>query len=100
MILEELIYKRFSESKELSQQLAKYAGKPAVFSPVSPENNQEGWNGKTQYPRVTYYFDFQTNEERSSVGTLSVSLYCQNTDEVAPEDMEAAVKNCLKFQYG
>lgn len=96
MILEELIYKRFSESKELSQQLAKYAGKPAVFSPVSPENNQEGWNGKTQYPRVTYYFDFQTNEERSSVGTLSVFLYCQNTDEVVPEDMEAAVKNCLK----
>ena len=62
MILEELIYKRFSESKELSQQLAKYAGKPAVVCPVYPEKKHEGWKGKTQYQRVNKYFDIQTKE--------------------------------------
>lgn len=50
MILEELIYKRFTESEELIKLLARFSGRPAVFSPEAPEDNMSGWENKKQYP--------------------------------------------------
>lgn len=88
MKLEELIYKRFAGSQDLAKRLAVFSGEPAVFSPEPPGENQEGWEGNTQYPMVVYNFDQQANEERRSAGTLSVSLLCQNTTEVMPEEIE------------
>lgn len=99
MILEELIYKKFTESEELAEKLARYSGRPAVFSPEAPKDNQPGWQGKSQYPRLIYNFDLQANEERNSAGTLSVFVYCQNTqdaDEPVPEEIEPFVRECLK----
>lgn len=99
MILEELIYKRFTESEELKKLLARFSGSPAVFSPDAPEDNMSGWDKGKQYPRLTYNYELQANEERSSAGTLSVSLFCQNTqdiDEIMPEMIEPFVKECLK----
>lgn len=96
MKLEELIYKRFASSEDLVKHLAIFSGSPAVFSPEPPGENQEGWEGNTQYPMVVYNFDLQANEERHSAGTLSVSLLCQNTTEVTPEAIEPLVKDCLR----
>lgn len=96
MMLEELIYKRFVSSEDLVKQLATFSGVPAVFSPEPPDDNQEGWGGKPQYPKVIYNFDLQANEERRNAGTLSVSLLCQNTTEVTPEAMEPLVRDCLR----
>ncbi|MCM1559643.1 MAG: hypothetical protein NC123_08865 [Butyrivibrio sp.] len=96
MKLEELIYKRFSGSEDLAKRLAAFSGGPAVFSPEPPGENQEGWEGNTQYPMVVYNFDLQANEERRSAGTLSVSLLCQNTAEVMPEEIEPIIKDCLR----
>lgn len=96
MKLEELIYNRFVNSKALVGHLAKFRGSPAVFSPEPPDDNQDGWNGNTQYPKVIYNFDLQANEERHSAGTLSVSLLCQNTTEVTPEAIEPIVRDCLR----
>lgn len=96
MMLEELIYKRFVNSEDLVKQLATFSGVPAVFSPEPPDDNQEGWGGKPQYPKVIYNFDLQANEERRSAGTLSVSLLCQNTTEVTPEAIEPLVRDCLR----
>lgn len=96
MILEELIHKRFVSSESLIKQLAQYDGVPAVFSTEAPDSKQDGWGGNTQYPRVVYNFDLQANEERKSAGTLSVSLYCQNTEEMIPEVIEPEVRQCLK----
>jgi len=96
MKLEELIYKRFSGSEDLAKRLAAFSGEPAVFSPEPPGENQEGWEGNTQYPMVVYNFDLQANEERRSAGTLSVSLLCQNTAEVMPEEIEPIIKDCLR----
>lgn len=96
MKLEELIYKRFVSYKELTERLAVFAETPAVFSPEPPDDSQEGWDGKTQYPKVIYNFDLQANEERHSAGTLSVSLLCQNTPDVIPEDIEPIIKECLR----
>ena len=96
MLLEELIHKRFTSTTELTKRLAKFDGVPAVYSPEAPNQNQEGWGGKTQYPMVVYNFELQANEERHSAGTLSVSLLCQNTDDVMPETMETIIKDCLR----
>lgn len=96
MKLEELIYKRFVNSKDLVKRLAIFSGTPAVFSPEPPEENQEGWGGSTQYPMVVYNFDLQANEERRSAGTLSVSLLCQNAAEVMPEEIEPLIRDCLR----
>lgn len=96
MKLAELIYKRFVSSEDLVKHLATFSGAPAVFNPEPPEDNQEGWEGNTQYPKVIYNFDLQANEERHSAGTLSVSLLCQNTTEVTPEAIEPLVRYCLR----
>ena len=96
MNLSELIYKRFTASEGLTKHLTTFAGNPAVFSPEPPEDNQEEWGGNTHYPRVVYIYDMQANEERNSVGTLSVSLLCQNTEEIMPEAIEPEVRKCLR----
>lgn len=96
MNLAELIYKRFSESENLTKHLASFSMAPAVFSPEPPGDDHNGWEGKTHYPMVVYNFDMQTNEERNSAGTLIVSLYCQNTSEVVPEKIESEVRKCLR----
>lgn len=96
MNLSELIYKRFSESEGLTKHLTTFEGNPAVFSPEPPENNQNGWGGNTQYPKIVYNYDMQANEERNSVGTLAVSLLCQNTEDVIPEAIEPEVRKCLR----
>lgn len=96
VFLEELIYKRFAGSARLAKHLALFNGIPAVFSPEPPDDSQEGWGGRTQYPKVVYSFDLQANEERHSAGTLSVSLLCQNTAEVMPEVLEPLVRECLR----
>lgn len=96
MILEELIYKRFICSKNLIENLASFGGGPAIFSTEPPEESQEGWGGNTQYPQIVYNFDLLANEERHSAGTLFVSLLCQNTTEVMPEQIEPFIKDCLR----
>ena len=96
MILEELIYKKFVSSKKMAQNLATFDGVPAVFSPEAPDDNQDGWHGQTQYPKVVYNFDLQANEDRNSAGTLSVSLLCQNNMEIIPERIEPLIRDCLR----
>lgn len=96
MKLEELIYSRFVNSEALVGHLAKFGGSPAVFSPDPPDENQEGWGDNPQYPKVIYNFDLQANEERHSAGTLSVSLLCQNTMAIMPEEIEPIVRDCLR----
>ena len=96
MKLEELIQKRFVSTAALAERLTTYNGVPAVFSPEAPGDEQDGWGGETQYPMVTYNYDLQANEERNSAGSLSVSIFCQNTTDVFPEDIAPIVKECLR----
>lgn len=96
MKLEELIQKRFVSTATLAERLTTYNGVPAVFSLEAPGDEQEGWGGETQYPMVTYNYDLQANEERNSAGSLSVSIFCQNTADTFPEDIAPIVKECLR----
>ena len=84
MKLEKLIQKRFISTAALAERLTTYNGAPAVFSSEAPGDEQDGWGGETQYPMVTYNYDLQANEERNSAGSLSVSIFCQNTADIFP----------------
>lgn len=96
MNLEELIYKRLSETKNLTKCLTRYAGQPAIFTPEAPGDRESGWGRATQYPRAVFNFDMQADGERKSAGTLSVTLICRNDSEAVPELIEPAVKKALK----
>ncbi len=96
MNLEELIYKRLSEAKNLTKYLTRYAGQPAIFNPEAPGDRESGWGRATQYPRAVFNFDMQADGERKSAGTLSVTLICRNDSEAVPELIEPAVKKALK----
>lgn len=96
MNLEELIYKRLSEAKNLTKYLTRYAGQPAIFTPEAPGDRESGWGRATQYPRTVFNFDMQADGERKSAGTLSVTLICRNDSEAVPELIEPAVKKALK----
>ena len=96
MNLENLIYKRLSEAKDLTKHLTTFGGKPAVFTPEAPGDRAVGWGATTQYPRIVFNFDMQADGERKSAGTLSVTLICRNDSEAVPELIEPAVKKALK----
>lgn len=96
MNLEELIYKRLSEAKNLAKCLTRYAGQPAIFTPEAPGDREAGWGRATQYPRAVFNFDMQADGERKSAGTLSVAIICRNDSEAVPELIEPAVKKALK----
>ena len=96
MNLENLIYKRLSEAKDLTKHLTTFGGKPAVFTPEAPGDRAVGWGATTQYPRIVFNFDMQTDGERKSAGTLLVSLICRNDSDAVPELIEPAVRECLK----
>lgn len=96
MNLEELIYKRLSEAKNLTKYLTRYAWQPAIFTPEAPGDRESGWGRATQYPRAVFNFDMQADGERKSAGTLSVTLICRNDSEAVPELIEPAVKKALK----
>ena len=65
MNLSELIFRRLSADEDLTKMLATYAGVPAIFDSEFPSDQQEGWEGATQYPGICYRIDMQVNQERS-----------------------------------
>jgi len=95
MNLEELIYKWFSEYKPITELMALFSGKPAIFYQIAPDDRQKGWNGKSQYPRIVYGIDMQVNQERKSAGTMEISLLCDEAG-TEPEKIEPLIRECLK----
>lgn len=95
MTLEELIYKWFTENKDLTEVLASFAEKTAVFYQSAPADNQKGWGSGGQYPRIVYAIDMQADQERKSAGTMEISLLCDEAG-TPPEKIEPIVKKCLK----
>lgn len=67
MTLEELIYERFANYAFLKDHMAVYAGVPAVFYQIAPDDRQEVWKG-AQYPRIIYTLDMrQIKKEKAPV---------------------------------
>lgn len=95
MELKHLIHKRLINSVDFAGKLSRYAGKPAVFDTEFPSDQQPGWGGRTQYPRVCLRCDMQVNQERSSAGVLHVSVYA-NKDQAKLDRLENLVRELLE----
>ena len=95
MKLEELIHQWFTGYENLAGRLAVFSGRPAIFYQTAPADNQGGWKGRGQYPRIVYTADMQTDQERKSAGSMAVALLCDEAGTL-PEELEPEVKECLK----
>lgn len=95
MNLNDLFFNRLSGYPGIRENLASYDGEPAIFNTEFPPDQQPGWEGKSQYPRICYRFDMQVNQERSSAGVLRVAIYAQKDLHVM-NIVEDLVRRCLK----
>ena len=94
MDLNELCYSRLAGNEKLVKLLAKYDDGPAIFNTEFPPDQAEGWNGMDQYPRVLYRIGMTANQERSSSGTIRVTVYGRK-DPTVIEEIEDLVRGCL-----
>ena len=95
MDLNDLLYKRLCRYPGVKENMAEYEGEPAVFAIEFPADQQAGWGGKSQYPRICYRFDMQVNQKRSSAGVLRTAIYTMKDLHVM-NTMEGLVRGCLK----
>lgn len=95
MDLNELIHARLAGCKEISDKLAKYDGQPAIFNTEFPSDQQPGWGGVPQYPRICFRVDMQVSQERSAAGSLHVTVYA-NKNPLELDALEGMVKRCLE----
>lgn len=93
MTLEELIYTRLVQEKELAESLAKYESVPAVFLQKAPDDKSQGW-GEKQYPRADYLVDMTADPERHSSGVVSVNVYSDDAGK-PPEELAPLVRIAL-----
>ncbi len=94
MDLNELVYSRLSSSERLCTLLAEYYDGPAIFNTEFPPDQSEGWKGNTQYPRLLYRISMQANTERSSSGTIRVTVYGKK-DPTVIEEIEDIIRERL-----
>lgn len=94
MDLNELVYSRLAECERLVVLLARYYDGPAIFNTEFPSDQSEGWHGEDQYPRILYRISMQANQERSSSGTIRITIYGRK-DPAAIEEIEDLVKGRL-----
>jgi hypothetical protein len=94
MTLEDLIYNRILASEVLTDKLAKFDNLPAIFYQAAPGDQNEGWKGKKQYPRIDFVVDMQANPERQSSGLMTLNIWCNEAGD-PPEDIEPEVRAAL-----
>lgn len=88
-MIEDLIYSVLTDEKEqssISDMLARYKNKPAVFMQSAPSD----MSGEL-YPRIDYVFDRASNDERKTEGLLTINVWCKSTG-VLPEEIEANIR--------
>ena len=94
MTLDELIYNRLSTNTQVTQSLARFAGKPALFYQSPPGDAADGWGTATQYPRVDYTVEMQADPERHTSGQLVINIWSSD-DGVMPEGIAGAVRTAM-----
>lgn len=95
MDLSQLVFERLSTDDELKSILVKYSGAPAIFNTEFPSDQQKGWEGGMQYPRVSYRFNMQADVQRSSSGLLRLNIYTEK-NPIINERIEMLIQRRLK----
>ena len=95
MAVEALILEAIQADQVLSGQLAAFDGYPAVFYQPAPPDTDAGWTA-VQYPRIDFVIDWAYNPERQADGSCAVNVWCLNNGQADPDDVGAAVRECLR----
>ncbi len=95
MNLKQLIYKRLVHAKDIGYRLQNTPDTRLSSTLKLRMISGDGWEGKTQYPRLNIVLDMRANEERSSVGSLTITIYTERTSMVILE-IESLVKTCFR----
>lgn len=98
MELYKMIYQRLVTSESLSNLLAQYNSRPAVFYQHPASSDDPNW-GEIQYPRIDYIIDMQENPARNTSGVLMLNVWCDSEYGVEPETIEYAVRNLLHATF-
>ena len=91
-----MVYARLSGDPAITSELATYYGQPAIVNTEFPSDQEEGWEGKTQYPRVSFRYDKQADKKRATAGSLRVAIYTLSNQMDASERLENAIRRRLK----
>ncbi len=94
MDFNQLIYSRLAGTASLVANLAKYNDQPAIFCQEFPPDQQPGWSGKVEYPRIDYQVDMMADPQRASSGLLRCLIYTEKNPLIA-EQIEAQVRMSL-----
>ena len=98
MAVEALILEAIQADEALSAQLAKFDGQPAVFYQTAPPDTDPGWDA-VQYPRIDFVIDWAYDPERQTDGSCAVNVWCLNNGQASPEDVGAALRECLRDTF-
>lgn len=94
--MEEIIYQYLCECEELIGVLTTWADCPAIFQTKAPDDTDESWGSESQYPRLVFDLNMQSDAERKISGQLMVDVMCEYQSEgVQVEDIEVAVKRAV-----
>lgn len=85
-MIENLIYDALKGISFVSSNVAKYSNEPAVFYQQAPHDKDKLW-GASMFPRIVYNVDWHFNPERKTDGAMAIVIYCNNENEVFPEDI-------------
>lgn len=94
MDFNQLIYSRLAANAALVASLARFDNQPAIFCQEFPADQQPGWSGKVEYPRIDYQVDMMADPQRASSGLLRCLIYTEKNPLIA-EQIEAQVRRSL-----
>ncbi len=94
MDFNQLIYSRLAANATLVAILAKFDNQPAIFNTEFPIDQQPGWGGKVEYPRIDFKVDMMADPQRASSGLLRCLIYTEKNPLIA-EQIEAQVRGSL-----
>lgn len=95
MELHELIWARLSGDQDVTGNLTRFCGTPAVFIDEVPQDGAAGWGGESNYPRIVFNVDLSANEERRCQGTMVLSVFAENNGTYDFARAAAAIRRCL-----
>ena len=81
--------------EKITSELVSFGGVPAIVNTEFPSDQEEGWDGKTQFPRISYRVDRQADYKRSTSGMLRIAIYTLSMQVDASERIENAIRDRL-----
>jgi hypothetical protein len=89
-VLEELLYQQLTGDATMTELLATWSSKPAVFEYRAPDDKDKGW-GSAQYPRIDYIVQRREDPERRVQGTVLINVWDTTEGSVAIESVSTQV---------